>query len=1009
LKNFKQILASQNTETRPWALWIWNLSIDRQVMTDQLKALLAQGFGGILIRPGREMVPQYLSEEFFDLFAIVIETARKHGVGIRIADDFSLPWSGFFSASMNQSEKLRARCLKLAETTVCHEGDNFEYCAENAADTVILAARVKNQLVSLTDVRSLPISSDKPLVWKTPHGEWRVFVFLKEFVRDLAGGYIPNVYNTRSAQLYIQNVANVFRNRFAKYSGTTFKGFLTEMPAYGPGNGSIPWDDDLVVKFRTKYKKNLLTYLPSLFHDAPQAARIRNQVYSYLNQSMYERFCLPLEQWARKSRLSQWVLCPEHTIHQTSSPLIDGDFRTDKGLSNVGLQNLDGIEESFPLLRAMVDCNAAEYKRGTIAVVGRNRSGSGATLQSLKNEIDLNLMAGATQIIIDGCFFSLDQRSHLKTPHNPVWFAPLGGYFKELCSYTSRMQEVVRHAVLSRPVAVFSPAAAIRATYLPHNGETVKTGIQALQKTVNAIVRQNLDFDVLSEEYCVSCAVKPGGEFGKTDKKGKGAYSALVVPYAPLVSRSFLVFLEKLVSKRGTVLFLNETPKGTFEDGISSGVTKRIERLVNSKKSGSRIVTVEELETAAGTLPSRIRIRSNDENVPDLISTSAVEPGHSIYCVHNRSDRQEYSVSVEVPAEKHLYAIDCAAGTVVEIAHVVREAGVCRFNLFLQPQSTVVIAGGSAAQTTLPAKLPKTAVSAVTIPARNYRVILKNQWTFEALSHNALPLSNWNLRIGLSRESGGFSHFYESSFQVGTLPEECFFAMGGATGEYAKMMGADSQIEISVNGTRIDRPIVSATSSAATNDPAKQALDAISYIVSEDKTDARGFFGTPVTLYDIKSLLVRGFNRIALRSSGLVIDPQAIHYPPLMLGNFSIVRGQNGWVMEKNSATVNSDSWTKYGYPYLSGTGVYRQLFEVPHQYNRLILRLSQVSGIADISINNKPVSKFLWQPMEIDITSFCESKRNELAVTATNTIDNILRLNGRASGILGDIYLDVT
>jgi hypothetical protein len=132
-------------------------------------------------------------------------------------------------------------------------------------------------------------------------------------------------------------------------------------------------------------------------------------------------------------------------------------------------------------------------------------------------------------------------------------------------------------------------------------------------------------------------------------------------------------------------------------------------------------------------------------------------------------------------------------------------------------------------------------------------------------------------------------------------------------------------------------------------------------------------------------------------------------YPPLILGRFSILRGPSGWIMEKVGATVGNDSWTRYGYPYLSGVGVYSQLFEVPHQYSRLVLRMSQVSGAVDISINGKPVGKFTWQPIEIDITSFCESKRNELKISVTNTIDNVLRMNGRASGILGDVFLDVT
>jgi hypothetical protein len=45
---------------------------------------------------------------------------------------------------------------------------------------------------------------------------------------------------------------------------------------------------------------------------------------------------------------------------------------------------------------------------------------------------------------------------------------------------------------------------------------------------------------------------------------------------------------------------------------------------------------------------------------------------------------------------------------------------------------------------------------------------------------------------------------------------------------------------------------------------------------------------------------------------------------------------------------------------------------------------------------------------MEVDITDVCETRRNELSVRVVNTIDNILRMNGRPSGLMGEVYVDV-
>jgi hypothetical protein len=1010
LKNFKQIFSKPGHENRPWIIWIWNMALSRGELLAQLNGLLSQGFGGIIIRPGREMVPAYLSEEFFGFFKAVLDAAKEHGTGIRIADDFSMPWSDCFRTLLNQNEKLRARNLVLKESVIRKEGEVFEQATDHPDTTIIIASKIKNTEISLPDIKHLTFSGNAPLMWKAPAGEWQIHVFKQEYVLDPAGGYMPNVFNARTAQLYIQNVLNEFKTRFAKHVGTTFKGFLTEMPAYRPSANGLPWDDDLVVKFRTKYKKDLLKFLPALYCSTEQAGRIRNQIYSYLDESMYERFAYSLEMWAKNSKLSQWVLCPERTLLRSDNLLLDGDFRTHVGLSMVGIQNLDGTEGNFAMVRAMADCNASEYRRGTLAMIGRNAVGAAATIQSLKDEVVLNLMAGASPIVIDGGFFSLDQRSCLKTPHNPIWYPFIGNHFKSLCDYASTLQELLKNVSFSRPLAILSPTGAIRATYLPTDGEPSRRGLHLMQRSISAVLRQSIDFEILSDEYLTSCSVKPTGEFGKTDRKGRGFYSALLLPFAPLISRSALVFLEKLVGRGGKIIFVNELPRGTFEDGVNIKIAKRIEKLVNPKKEGSRIVMIDELDRSLDDISSRLKIRGIENERPDIISADGIEDDCNFYMIHNRSDLQEHILNVQVPQEKHLSSIDCETGAITEIPDVDREGPTCRFAMRLMPQRTVLIVGSPTAVAAAPVKPGRPSVSPFIGIHRNYRIVLKNQWSFEPLTFNALPLSNWTLRIGLSRESGGFSHFYESHFQIGTVPPECYCAISDLSGDHKRMRNPENPVEISLNGTRLDRPLVptSAPQGIAPEGAEATAAGAVSFIVPQSQVNVHYLFGAPVTLYSMRELLVKGTNRFSIRTSGLALDPQTILYPPLVLGNFAIVRGQNGWIIDKTTALVGIDSWTRYGYPYLSGVGVYRQMFEIPHQYSRLILRMTRVSGVVDIKINGKEVGNFLWQPIEADVTSLCEPRRNELVVTVANTIDNILRLNGRPSGILGEVNIDV-
>jgi len=123
---------------------------------------------------------------------------------------------------------------------------------------------------------------------------------------------------------------------------------------------------------------------------------------------------------------------------------------------------------------------------------------------------------------------------------------------------------------------------------------------------------------------------------------------------------------------------------------------------------------------------------------------------------------------------------------------------------------------------------------------------------------------------------------------------------------------------------------------------------------------------------------------------------------------YEIKKSSRGWTIDTPKTDASYGSWTKHGFPYLSGRGVYEQVFEVPTDYNQIILRFNQVSGSISPEINGKQLGLINWQPMAIDITSAIEPRRNVLRVTVDNTFDNLLRMNGRASGLVGEVFLDI-
>ncbi len=996
MKNIKNLLENPLKDARLWALWIWNKDITEDEMINQINSFIEKGFGGVAIRPGREMKPVYLSEEFLSLFEKVCVIAKENGINIRIADDFSLPWNGFFQSHAEQNSSYRAQKLVLEHTSTVGSKEVFEYSVLDESEYIVLVAKITEGKINPNTVKIIPVTTKNSIVsWKSPAGDWQVMVFKKTWYLDPLGYYVPNVFNPKVAQVYIQVVLEKLKSAFSKFIPAPFEGFICEMPTYLPSENGIPWDDDLIIKYKSRYKKNLVEVLPSLFFEVDDNfAKNRSHVYHFILQAMYERFPLILETWAKKHRISQWVLSFERDVNWAENALRDVMAIPTAGLSSVGMQNQDGTERNYAVVRAMADMNSIEFRRETIAVVGRNRQNGSGTLQSIKEEIDQHAFLGTSKIILDGCYFNLDQRSYVKSPYNPSWYHPDWDQMQELSKYTARLLTLSRNLQQSCSVAVVMPSSSIMADYLPSNDESVRKGMHLFRKVVDTLQCRNIEFDVVSEQFLISCLVKSNGEFGTAARIRKGNYSAVIFPFARLISNSTFVFLEKLAVKKGMVIFINEAPQGNFDDGQSASFTARVTRLTRPRNDSVHIVSVNDFVSRLAEVEQAFSVTVGGKACSEIQTTYGSGNNYDIFYLHNSSVKRDYFTTIECTEKNHIYLVDCHEGELHEIENVQNNDGLSILDLDIAPKQTCVLLASDSKVPGVDAKKDKKhPFNVFGTVNRNYRVVLKDRWSFspDANSFNVLPLASWNKRIGLSRDSGGYSHYYEAYFETEEVPQTCMLVFCGISNFKKLMSSSIREFEVSVNGIVIS-PF---------------QLDKGEEVSESDIANVK-FCGPWSLKFDIRESVMKGINRVSIRTIGLIHDPGAIVYPPIIAGGFSIKKGSRGWTIDAQKTEANYGSWTKHGFPYLSGSGTYEQIFEVPTDYQRIVLKFNQVSGSIIPEVNGHSLGILNWQPLAVDITKFVEQRRNLIKVSIVNTFDNLLRMNGRASGLLGEVYLDV-
>jgi hypothetical protein len=997
LKNVKNFLANQpvGPASMPWAMWIWNRSITASEVKKQLNDLIAKGFGGVAIRPGRDMSPGYMTQEFLDNFGIALEIARKNKIGVRLADDFSLIWDGHLDSSIGFSRKLRAEYLTLEReiAPVANEAET-EVMLDPNAEYIAQALKRPAKGAETFDVRQIDLPAGaNTFRWKAPGSDWRLLIYKREYIRGPSGRGVPNVLNSKAVQLYMQNTLEVVKCAHSRYVPTTFEGFITEMPALRPGGNAIYWDEDIAVKYKSRYKREFYPMLPALFLDLPGAEKYRAQLHVFIYNLIAEKFAVALETWAKKYRLTQWVLWPEAGIYKPENAVGDG-FVTSEQLATLGLQNLDGGVENFALLRCAADINTNHHRRETMTVVGRNRVGSGCTPQDLKREIDLSIIAGPSRIIVDGLYFNVEQRNSYKTPHSPFWYSPEWEYMTLLNGYTAKLKDMLNGLQTSREVAVLTPSECIMGDYMPGMPAPAASGYDRFQKTIAALCGCGKTFDIVTEDLLLTCMIRQNGEFATADRIRKGNYQALVVPYAPLVTRRLLVYLEKLAIKGTTLIFVDEAPIGTFEDGASKNVVERISKVVAPRRENVFVVPAAELETPLARMKPELLLtrESGDEGANIAVQVFHGEGG-KLYMMHNMLDSGEQFVIAEMQNEKHFAILDMITGELYDIEPFEVEKNIARLRLAFSPLQTMFMVSS-------PVKLSTQtpAFNPFTLPPRSYRIIFKDQWDFEPLTPNVLPLSNWKVKMGMSAMSGQISHAYEATFEVKDFTGGCTLAINGLS----RTDAPHQAVEISLNGVRIDGAkgvgeltVMNTHNVRHEDNPRLESLPI-------------KIFGDSLTLFEVGEKITKGLNHVSIRTVGSAMDPQTLVFPPFIVGDFSLVKGGYGLAIDKPGIMAGHDSWTKHGYPCMSGRARYTQVFEVPNDYEKLVLRFSNVSGTIYVKVNDADLGMFHWPPMELDVTKYCNIQRNTLTVEVVNTIDNVVRLSGKASGLRGEVYIDV-
>jgi hypothetical protein len=509
----------------------------------------------------------YLSEEYFKLYRVALEQARKHGMQVVLYDEWTYPTGivdGQFYAKYPQ---YTAKSLEMAERNVAGPARVEVPVPGNLYAGAVMMNRDTFELVDISSRRA----SGQPLVAEVPKGNWKVMAFyLNDAIRPASqkGGF-ADYLDSKAMDAFVSLSYQKMYDHLGDFFGKEIKFTFWDEPAMHPVDGRM-WTPSFNQAFQAKYGFSPMKYYPALWYDiGPQTAAARNALFGFRAELFATNFVKKLNDF-----------CVAHGI------LAGGHFDQEEPVSPVGVNG---------------DLMKIFEHQGVPAVDdiyfhGRSNPGYKIAASAAFN-YDKPVMFAETY----AAYAKLDEPTVYKvamdqyargvnlqvTSGGPkLWDSP---WIAEFNNYLGRLSYFLQHGRHVADIAVLYPIAALQGVYHFDGGQHALPA-PAAQPRINGeisareggIVPREIDYQDVGEalfqglrvDYTYlhpevlagRCKVE-GKELILDNRENREAYKVLIVPGGDTLPVAAAARIREFWDKGGVVIATSQLPSRSAEFG----------------------------------------------------------------------------------------------------------------------------------------------------------------------------------------------------------------------------------------------------------------------------------------------------------------------------------------------------------------------------------------------------------------------------------------------------------
>lgn len=520
MKPEKNLRAYTTPATGSVCFWSWNDRITRQEICRQLEEFADNRFTGVIVHSRCGLRIPYMGDEWFALYAVVVEEAKRLQLELWIYDEDGWP-SGFGGG------KVTAR------------GEDFwikglQFSKGGAMPDQPIVAAYKRQA---DGYRRLPAE-------EAAAGELFCTCTVDRNYADLLSEAV--------VRTFIESAYEPYRQHFGPYFGTVIRGFFTDEPQLRP----YPWSRALADAWQQKYGEDIRDGLYMLWEEAGDWQRFRLRYRSLANELFFRSFTCQIADW-----------CAENGV------MLTGHFSEEDGLfsqmsSNGGVMRqyaamqLPGIDclgrrTASPVLVKQVSSVANQLgKPGALCEVF-GCAGWDVSFEDLLYYWGRLSVLGITKPCFHLSAYSIVGRRKRDYPAFFSYQEPWWPQFPVVTGYIDRLDRWMTEGVREVQTLILAPTDSVAADYAAdYENRSVRISC-AYRMLLENLLDLQLDCELGDETLIADAGYIRDGAFCI----GRAAYRQIFVSETATLRGTTVRLLTHFVQAGGTVIYVTDKPQ----------------------------------------------------------------------------------------------------------------------------------------------------------------------------------------------------------------------------------------------------------------------------------------------------------------------------------------------------------------------------------------------------------------------------------------------------------------